>query len=144
MKRQQGGRWRTGFTPGPPGRASDSDPALSPRKYEINGPTSGLFKELKQLGSAARRRWPSCSYEEPPPVETSWTFHQTYALYCPRCSQHWKQQQRSAAQPAQWLLRCPSTSTARQRIFGTHTISLRELGLAAAKMVELARCTLYL
>jgi ribonuclease HI len=42
---------------------------------------------------------------------------------------------------AHWLLRCPSTSAARQHIFGTHSIRLVELRLAPAKIVELARCT---
>jgi ribonuclease HI len=45
---------------------------------------------------------------------------------------------------AHWLLSCPSTSAARQRIFGTDRISMMELGLAPAKIVELARCTLSL
>ena len=43
-----------------------------------------------------------------------------------------------------WLLRCDSTSAARQRIFGRTDISLVELGLATAKIVEVARSTLSL
>ena len=45
---------------------------------------------------------------------------------------------------AHWLLKCSSTSAARQRIFGRTDISMVELGLAPAKIVELARSTLSL
>jgi len=41
-----------------------------------------------------------------------------------------------------WLTQCAQTAAARQRIFGSHDISMVELGRAPAKIIELAKKTL--
>ena len=41
-----------------------------------------------------------------------------------------------------WLTRCPQTAAARQRIFGSHEVSMMELGTSPAKIFQLAEKTL--